>query len=118
MERSVVLFERAQAFAQWTSQPRTCLAQSRNHLLLVLRLFLPSSDGLLAPCVNRFQDDQVLAPEGSNLRHDHRLESLSLTDLDTQFLRHSLAWSVAHRAHRPEDVCVVEHAHKRYSCHL
>ena len=62
--------------------------------------------------VDRFQRDQVSAPEGVNLRHHHRFESPPFADFDTQFLRHSLIWIMAHRAHRCADVCFRKEAQK------
>ena len=81
-------------------------------MLLVLRFLLPPRDGFLVAGVDRFQGDQVFAPEGGNLRHHHGLQSLSFADFDAQFLRHSLVGIVPHRAHRLADVRFREHAQK------
>src|ERR1700719_146843 len=113
IKRSIVLLKRAQTFAQSPAQLRARFTQRSNHLILVLRFLLASRNGLLAPCLDRFQGDQVSAPEGGNLRHHHSFEPLSVADFDTQFPCHSLVWIMTHHSHRLADARFREKAQKR-----
>ena len=109
----VVLFERAQALTQSGPQLRRCFAQRRYNLILRIRFLFLQRNGSLGLRIDRFQRDQVAAPENTYLGHNRGFDSLSLADFEGHFPRYSIVWITAHRAHRRAGVGFREKTQKR-----
>jgi hypothetical protein len=73
-------------------------------------LHLLARDGLLTPRIDRFEGDQVFAPDGGDLRNHHGLQPLPFADFDTHVSGQRLIRITAHGAQRFSDASFGKHA--------
>ncbi len=112
-KRRIVLLQRTEAFAQLSPQLRSRFSQGGDHFVFVVCFLLLPRDEFSALRIDRFQSNQVVAPDRVNLGDYDGLQTLPFADFDTEFLRHTLIGFMAHRAHRLADGRLRQEAQER-----